>query len=106
LTVGSQNPGLNLKSSAECNGQMRFGVERSLLKQLASERLGLLGCSVSLIELVSSERFACGPRESLEIRRIDAMLGAVDLQLGIGSGEIPLRERGADIFNNTGKSQG
>ena len=88
--MSSQNLGLNFESSAQCDGEMRFGVEGSLLQQLAGLRLGLLGSRISLIELVGGQLFTCRPGESFEVLRIDSMLSAVSLQGGISRSEIPL----------------
>jgi hypothetical protein len=106
LAMSRQYLGLDFESSAQRDRQMRFGVEPSFLEQLAGESLCLLGRSFGLIEVVGSQCFARRPRESLKVDRIDAVLRAVGLKLGIGRCEIPLRKRGADVCNNIAERQG
>jgi hypothetical protein len=52
--------------------------------------------------LICSQSFAGRPGESFEVLRIDAVLGAVLLQRGIGCGEISFRQCGADVFDDAG----
>jgi hypothetical protein len=104
--MSHQNLRLDFESGAERDWQVRFGVEGSLLEQLASEGLGLLRGSVSLVKLVGGQCFARRPRESFEICRIDTMLNPVGLQRRISGSKIPLRECSANVHNNIGETQG